>query len=158
MPMGACIMNKQIVTLFDFRKLPVHREFVTIFTKWPCDIVQVIAGRIFFSQHCNMMVSTVDSRTHQIGSTGIGTNIFFVNMFLMNRLCHQRSIRSHHIPAKLCIKRHIPHVCRKKHLFIYLTDSFSDYPNIIWLLLRCIRNADSAGQIDKCNMNACLLF
>ena len=113
---------------------------------------------IFFSHNCDVVVCPVHCRTHQIYRTCIHTDIFFVCMLFMDCCCNQTSVWSHHKTSKLGIDCHISHSCRNKNLFIDTANPFSDDTDIVWLLIRCIRNSDSSREIDKFNVNSRLLL
>ena len=104
------------------------------------------------------MISTIHSRTHQVHGTGIHTDILLVGMLFMNDLSYQMTIRSHHITSQFGIDCYISHSCRYQHFFVNLADTFTDRFDVVRLLIRTIRNTDTAGQVDKCNMCTGLLF
>ena len=101
--MSTGIVDNQIIADVNLWKHTVYGKFIIVLTKRTGDIVFVVAWCIFFAEDGNMMISTVHSRTHQIAGTSVQTNIFFVNMFLMNTFCYEIAIRSKHVrPRKLC--------------------------------------------------------
>ena len=104
------------------------------------------------------MISTIHSRTHQIYCTGIYADILFMCMLLMDCFCDKAAIRSHHETAKLCIDRNITHSFRNKYFFINLAETLTDHTDIIWLLIRFIRNSDTTGKVDEFNVCTCLLL
>ena len=85
---GSRIMDNNQVSDINLRQFPVNGKFIIILAKRTCHIIYVIAWGIFFTGHCDMMIRTLHGRTHQIAGTGIQTDIFFVNMFFMNRSCN----------------------------------------------------------------------
>ena len=104
------------------------------------------------------MISTVHSRTHQITGTSVQTNIFFVNMFLMNTFCYEIAIRSKHKATKFSKDGYITKSCRYQDFLELFADTFTDYRNVVWLFVRCIWNTDTTAQVDKCNIGTCFLF
>ena len=105
-----------------------------------------------------MMICTVDCRTHQVCCTRIYTNIFFICMFLMNCLCNQTTIRSHHKTSHLCINRHIPKTSRNQYFFKYFFNTCTDDAYIVRCLIRFVRNANTTGKIYKADADAKFLF
>ena len=158
MSMCACIMNEQIITFVNSRKFAIYSKFITVFTERSGYIVNMITRRILFAKNGNMMISAIDSRTHEVCCAGIHTNVLFVGVFLMNSLSHQSSIRSHHVSSQLCAQGYITHASRYQHLFVYFTHSFANDHNIIRFLIRLIRDTDSTGQIDERNMCSSLFL
>ena len=105
-----------------------------------------------------MVVCTIDCRTHQISRTRIYTNILFVDVLLMNGLCHNTAIRSQHKASHLGIDGNISHSRRDKHFVKRFVDTLTDHTDVIGLLIRCIRNSYTAGKIDKTDVTAGLLL
>ena len=105
-----------------------------------------------------MMISTIHRRTHQIYRTRIHTNVFFVGVLFVDCLCYQTAIRSHHKTAKFCVDRHITHACRNQNLIVYFLHAFSDHADVIWLLIRAIRDTDTTGKIDKSDVYTNFFF
>ena len=158
MPVCPCIVDEEIVPLLDPGKLPVHCEFITVLAQRAGYIIQIIAGLVLLAEHRNMMVRAVDCRTHQIRRAGVCSNIFFVNMFLMNCLRHQGAVRSHHIAAEFGTERHISHAGRNQYFLIDPAHAFSDHMNIVRLLIGTVRDSNTAGQVDERNMGSCFFF
>ena len=156
--MGPRIMDHQIVSHIDLRKFPVNGKLIIILAQGTGHIVYVILRCIFLSEHRDMMVCPVHSGTHEICRTCIDSDIFLVDMLLMDRLCHQMAIRRQHKPAGFGENADISHARRNQYFLIYLTDTFTDHLDIISLLIGLIRNPDPSGKIDKGKLHACLLF
>ena len=103
---------------------------------------------IFFTHNSDVVVCTIHCRTHKIDCTRIYTDVFFVSMFLMDFFCDKSSIRSQHKTAQLGINCNIPHSCRNKNFFIYLTYALSDHTDIIWCLLWSVRDGYKRQRIS----------
>ena len=73
-------------------------------------------------------------------------------MFFMDGFGNQSIIWTSHKPAKLGTQGYITHSGWNKNLVIYFMYSLADNHNIIRLLIRGIRNTDSAGQVDESNV------
>ena len=68
-----------------------------------------------------------------------------VTMFLMNGFGYEAAVRTHHETSKLCVNLNIAHSCRCQHFFIHTSYAFSDHTDVIWLLIRVVRDADTTG-------------
>ena len=95
------------------------------------------------------MISTVHGRTHQVHGTGVTADVFLMGMLLMDGLCHQAAIGSHHKTSKLRINSHISHSGRNQNLLINPADALANHPDIIFLLIRAVGNPDTTGKVDK---------
>ena len=142
-------MDKQQIAAFNFRQHTVHGEFVAVLAKGAGHIVLVVAGLILLAQHRHMVIRTVDGRAHQVHGASVYAHILLISMLFVNGAGHQAAVGAHHKAAKLGIDRHIAHTVGGKHLIIHLMYTGADLQNIIRLLLRTVRNANAAGQIDK---------
>ena len=151
-------MDHKDVAYVNLWKHPVDGELVIVLAQRSGDIVFVVARCVFFPHHSDMVVRSVHGRAHQIDGTGVHADILFVGMFFVNRFCHKTSVRSHHKSSKFRVDCHIPHFCRNEHFFVYFSYAFSDDADIIRLLVRTVWNSDSAGKIDKFDMNTGLFF
>ena len=143
--MSTGIVDNQIISDVNLWKHTVYGKFIIVLAKRTGDIVFVVAWCIFFAEDSDMMISTVHSRTHQITGTSVQTNIFFVNMFLMNTFCYEIAIRSKHEAAKFCKDGYITKSCRHQDFLKLFADTFTDYCNIVWLFVRCIWNTDTTA-------------
>ena len=142
--MCARVVDDQVVPLLHLGQHPVDGEFVIVLTEGTHYVILVIAGSLLLPHDRNMMIGAIHSRTHKIYRTGIHTDIFLMGMLLMNRLCHQTSVRPQHKPPQLRIDSHISHACRSQHFLIDPSHPFTDCHNIIGLLIRTIGNPDSS--------------
>ena len=138
------IMDNQQVPDINLRQHAVNRKFVIILTKGACDIVFVVAHAIVLTHDCDMVVSAVHRRTHQIHGTGIASYILLMGMLFMDGTRNQTSVRSHHEASQFCINCHVAHTCRDKHFLINFAHPLTNRTNIIGLLVRTVGNADSA--------------
>ena len=150
-------MDKKIISLLNLRQHPVYGKLVIVLAQRTCHIIHMVAGRILFSKHRDMVISPVHCRPHQVHRTGIHADILLMDMLLMDRLCHKGSERPHHKPSHLGIDRHISHSRGNQNLLIGFLHTFSDHIYIIRRLPRLIGDAHAAGEIDKGNMRARLL-
>ena len=137
-------MNIEKITHINLRKFSVYSKLVIILTKRTCNIICMITRLILFAKDCYVMIRAIHSRTHEIGRTCINSYILFVYMFLMDRSCYKASIRSHHESSHLCKNSHIRKTCRNHDLVKLFMNTFSDDSNIVWSLIRSIRNTYSA--------------
>ena len=142
-------MYGDIIPNLNLRQFPVNGKFIIVFTQRPCHIIGVVTGRILLTQHCDMMVRAVHGRAHQVHCAGIHADVLLMGVLLMNHLRHQMPVRSHHEAPQLCIDSHIPHTCGHKYFFIDLADALANHLDIIGLLIRAVRNPDTAGEVNE---------
>ena len=76
----------------------------------------------------------------------------------MDRSCHESAVRGQHEAAKLCEDRHIAHSCRNENFLVNLSYALTDDFDIIRLLIRSVRDTDSAGEVDELDISAGLLL
>ena len=124
-------MDNNIITHIYLRQHSVDRKLITVLTETAGNIIHMVTRLVLLACHCNMMVCTVDSRTHQVRCTCIQTDILFENMFLMDGCCDQMSIRCQHKTSHLCKDSHITHTCRNKNLIVNLVNALTDDFDII---------------------------
>lgn len=155
---STCVMDYKIIAHVDLRKLAVDRELIVVLTQGTGHIIGVVARCIFLAKDRDVMVSTIHSRTHQVYRTGIHADVLLVDMFLVDCLCNKVSIRGKHETAKLCEQADIAKSGRDKHLIEYLVYTFANLQDIIAFLIRCIRDTNTAGQVDVGKLDAGLSF
>ena len=83
----------------DLRKHAVHSKFVIVLTQGTCDIVFVVTGHIFFAHNRNVVICSIHGGTHQVNSTGITADIFFMGVFFVDRGGDQAAVRPQHVAA-----------------------------------------------------------
>ena len=76
----------------------------------------------------------------------------------MDCFCNQTAIRSHHKSAHFCVDSYIAHISRNKYFLIYFLNTCTDHTDIIWNLIRFVCNSNTAGQIDKADLDAKFFF
>ena len=141
--MCTCIVDKQQISHIDLREHTVYCKLITVLAQASCHIIHMVTRFIFLAHYSDMMICAIDCRTHQVCCACIHANVFFVSMLLVNCFCNKSAVWSEHKSSKLCVDCHIPHSCRNKYFFVYLTHTFTDYSNIIRLLIRFVRNTDT---------------
>ncbi|MPN50813.1 hypothetical protein SDC9_198452 [bioreactor metagenome] len=92
-----------------------------------------------------MVIRTVHGRTHEIGRTGVHSDIFLVDMLFMDGGGHKAAVRPKHETAQFGIDSHIAHACRYQCFFKCPAHALTDFFNIGRLLVRAVGNADPAG-------------
>ena len=150
-------MDHKVIAHIDLRQLTVNCKLITILAKASRHIIYMITWRIFLAKNRNMMVCTVDGRTHQVGRTCIHSDVLLVNMLLMDCLGNKTSIRSEHESSHLGVDCNIPHTCRNKNFIISFMNALTDHMDIVWLLVRCIRDSDTSGEVYKTDIASCLV-
>ena len=129
-------MDNNIITHINLRQHSVDCKLIAVLTETAGNIIHMITRRVLLACHCNMMISTIDGRTHQVCCAGIQTDIFFENVFLMDGCCDQMSIRRQHKTSHLCKDSHITHTCRNKNLIVNLVNTLTDDFDIIRCFIR----------------------
>ncbi len=61
----------------------------------------MIQRQIFLADDGNMVIGTIQRRTHQVGHASIQPHIILVDLFLMQHGCHQIPIRAGNHAAAL---------------------------------------------------------
>ena len=77
-----------IIPDIDFREHSVNREFVAVFAKSARDIVLVVAGLIFLSEHGYVVISTVNCGAHKVCRARVKSDVFLINVLFADCLCH----------------------------------------------------------------------
>ena len=104
------------------------------------------------------MVSTIHSRAHQVDCAGIDADVLLVGVLLVDGLGNQTAVRSKHETAKLGVDGYIAHAGRYQDFLVNLAYAFADRHNVVRLLVRTVRNADSTGKVDEGDVGAGLFF
>ena len=137
-------MDIEQVSFLNLREHAVDRELVIVFAEAADHIVLMVAGRVFLAQDSDMVVSPVHGRTHQVGRAGVYTDIFLVDMLLMDGSGDQGAVGSQHKAAHLRINGDIIHARGDQDLLVFAADAFSDRVDIIGNAVRGVGDAYAA--------------
>ena len=118
----------------------------------------MITRLVLLAHHSDVVVSAVHSRTHQVYRACVNTDVLLVGMLLVDRSCHESAVRSQHEAAKLCEERHIAHSCRNKNFLVNLSYALADDLDVVRLLVRSVRDSDSAREVDELDVGASLFL
>ena len=118
----------------------------------------MIAGSIFFTHNGNVMIGTINCRTHQVSCASIKADVFFVGVFFVNCSCNQSTVRSKHVTTKFGEDFNIAHTSRNEDFFISFANAFANCKNIVFRLFRFVSNADTTGKVDELNVSASFFF
>ena len=151
-------MNENQIAFFDFRKHTVNSKFVVVFAQTASYIIFMIARSIFFAHNGNVMVRTINSRTHQVSCASIKTDVFFVGVFFVDCSCNQCTVRSKHIATKFGEDFYIAHTSGNEDFFISLAYTFADSEDIVFRLFRFVSDTNTAGKVDEFNVSASFFF
>ena len=151
-------MDEEQVALIDLRKHAVDCKLIVVLAEGACHIVLVVTRLILFSHNRDMVVSAIHSGTHQVYRARIDADVLLIGMLLMDRSCHESTVRSQHETSKLSEDRNIAHSCRNKNFLVSLSYALTDDLDIIRLLIRSVRDTDSAGEVDELDISAGLLL
>ena len=97
------VMDIEIIPHLHLWQHTINGKLVVVLAKRTCHIILVVTWCIFLAQNCDVVICAIHCRTHQIDRTGIHADVLLIGMLLMNCLCYQRSIRSHHETSHLCV-------------------------------------------------------
>ena len=146
-------MDKEQIAHFNFRKHTVNGKFVVVFTQAAGYVIFVVAGSIFFAHYSNVMIGTINCRTHQVSCASVKTNVFFVGMFFMNCFSNKSTIGSQHKATQFCEDFYITHTRRNENFFVSLAHAFANGKDIVFRLVRFVSNTDTAGKIDELDVS-----
>ena len=147
-------MDKEQIAHFNFRKHTVNGKFVVVFAQATSYVIFVVAGSIFFAHYGNVMVRTINRRTHQVSCASVKTNVFFVGVFFMNCSSNESTIGSQHKATQFCEDFYITHTCRNENFFVSLAHTFANGKDVVFRLVRFVSNTDTAGKIDELDVSA----
>ena len=74
------VMNDEQIANINLRQFAVDSELIAVLTQRAGHIIGMIARCMLLAQHRDVMVCTIDSRTHQIGSTSVYTNVMLIGV------------------------------------------------------------------------------
>ena len=156
--MCTSIMNENQIAKFNLRQHSIHSKFIAVFAQATGYVIFMVAGLVFLAHNGDMMICTINSRTHQVSSASIAADVFFIGVLFVNSSSYEAAVGSQHEAAQLGENLHIAHTCRHQNFFINLAHTFANYQQIIILLLGAISNADATGQVDELDMGAGLFL
>lgn len=139
--MRARVVDIEQVAHVNFRQTAVDSKLIVVLAQAAYHIVHMVAGRIFFAQHRDVVIRAIHRRTHQIAGARIHADIFLISMFFMAGGRHQRAVRTKYKAPQLSEDRHVAHSRGHKHLFKRLSHAFPDGRNVVGRFIRPIRNA-----------------
>ncbi len=90
----ARVVNVEHIADVYRRNGAVNSEFIAVFAQAARDIADEIAGGIFFAEHGDVVVCAVNRRAHEVCRASVQTNIFFVDVFFMNRRGDECAVRT----------------------------------------------------------------
>ena len=147
-------MDIQQVAHLDVRQTAIDGEFIVVFAQAAHHIVHVVAGRVFLSQHGDVVIRAVHGRAHQVAGACVHADIFLIRVFFVAGGRHQRAVRSEHKAPQLGEDGHVAHARGHEHLFIGLSHPFADGGDVVFGFFRAIRNPHAAGEIDERDFRA----
>ena len=147
-------MDKEQIAHFNLREHTINGKFVVVFAQATSYVIFVVAGSIFFAHYGNVMVRTINRRTHQVSCASVKTNVFFVGVFFMNCSSNESTIGSQHKATQFCEDFYITHTCRNENFFVSLAHTFANGKDVVFRLVRFVSNTDTAGKIDELDVSA----
>ena len=67
-----------------FGQHPVDGKLVVVLAQAADHIVLVVAGSVLLAQHGDVVVGAVHGRAHQVGGTGVHTDILLINVLFVD--------------------------------------------------------------------------
>ena len=104
----------------------------------------MIARLILFAQHCDVVVSTIHSRSHEVSCACVASDIFLIDMLFMYSLCNEHSVRCEHKSAHFCIDSNIAHACRNENALELLSYALTDCEDVVLCVFRSVADANTA--------------
>ena len=132
----------------DLGQHPVNGKLVVVLAQTAHHIVHMVARLIFLAQHGDVVVSAVHGRAHQVGCAGIQTDVFLIDVLFVDGSCHQCAVGAGGKAAHLSKDGHIAHACGHQNFLKLLAHTLADGHDIVLGLLRAVRDAHTAGQVD----------
>ena len=136
--MSASIMDKDLISQLNFRKLPIHGELIVIFAEAAGDVIYMVGRGVFLAQHGDMVIGAIHSGTHEIGRTSVQTDIVLIDFFLMDSRSHQAAVRAGHKATQLRVDSDIAPAGGDENFLESLADALSNGENIVFLLVGLI--------------------
>ena len=101
-----------------------------------------------------MVVSAVHGGAHQVGRAGIQTDVFLIDVLLVDGSSYQSAVGAGGEAAHLGEDGDIAHAGGDQNFFKLLADALADGHDVVLRLLGAVRDADAAGQVDVGDMHA----
>mgnify|MGYP002168474449 CR=1 FL=1 len=146
------IMDIDDIANVDLGQHTVDGKLVVVLAQTAHHIIHVVAGLVLLAQHSDVMVSAIHGGTHQVGSAGVQTDVLLIDVLFVDGRCHQSTVRAGGKAAHLGKDGHITHAGRHQDLLKLLAHTLADGHDVVLGLLRAVRDAHAAGQVDVADM------
>ena len=145
---GTSIMDVKDIPDVDLGQHPVNGKLVVILAQPAHHVVLVVAGLVLLAQHSDVVVSAVHGGAHQVCGASVQTNVLLINVLFVDDGGHQCTVGAGGKAAHLAEDGHIAHTGRHKDLLKLFAHALADGHDVVLGLLRAVRDADAAGQVD----------
>ena len=132
---SAGVVDVDQVADVDLGKHPVDGELIVILAQAADHVILVVAGSILLAQHGDVMVGAVHGRAHQVGCTGVQTDVLLIDVLLVDGRCHQCAVGAGGEAAHLGEDGHIAHPGGDEDLLKLLADALADGHDAVFGLL-----------------------
>ena len=109
----------------------------------------MVQNGVLLAQNGDVMVSAVHGGAHQVGCTGVQTDVLAVDVLLVQDGGDQMAVGSQHEAAQLGEDGDVIHALGGQNLLVLLADAFTDEGDVAGGLLGTVVNADAAGEVDE---------
>ena len=148
------IMDIDDIANVDLGQHTVDGKLVVVLTQTAHHIIHMVAGLVFLAQHSDVMVCAIHGGTHQVGSAGVQTDVLLIDMLFVDGRCHQSTVGAGGKAAHLGKDGHITHAGRHQDLLKLSAHALTDGHDVIFGLLRTVRDTHTAGQVDVADVHA----
>ena len=99
-----------------------------------------------------MVISAVHGGAHQVCGAGVQTDILLIDVLFVDDGGHQCAVGAGGKAAHLAEDGHIAHTGRHKDLLKLFAHTLANGHDVVLGLLRAVRDAHAAGQVDIADM------
>ena len=147
MAMGAGVVDDDEVAHFDFRQFSLDSKFVAVFAKRTGHIIDMVLRCIGFAKDGDVVVRAIHARAHEVSHASVGADVVSVNVLVVQGFGHQEAEGAGHHAAAFEGNTGMVEAC---HLFFEKNlRTFAEAFQIHRILLRTVRNADAAAEVDE---------
>ena len=148
------IVDHDNISRRQLRQCAINGKLVVILTERPRHVVNLCVLTALFSNHGDMMIGTVQRRTHQVGHAGIQPRKSLVGLLDMKYTRHQVPIGSRHHATAFHIKLQRSKTLGCYPLRISLANAITDHLQGNGFVFRSIGYPNAAANVGKLKSDA----